>query len=107
VPHTLITISDASTRFLLARGSRLTQLLTQAQYTPMATEVMAPILYAGINGLLDKVPVDKIREWETSFIKHLTSQQQDLLAESSKGIMTKDLEAQYKSVVEAHVADFL
>ena len=51
---------DASTRFILARGARLTELLKQGQYQPMTFEVQVPILYAGVNGLLDKVPVDKM-----------------------------------------------
>jgi F-type H+-transporting ATPase subunit alpha len=57
---------DASTRYLLNRGSRLTELLKQPQYNPMPTEVMAPLIYAGVNGMLDKVPVDKIGAWERS-----------------------------------------
>lgn len=51
---------DASTRFILNRGARLTELLKQGQYQPMPFELMAPILWAGINGYLDKVPTDKI-----------------------------------------------
>ena len=43
---------DASTRYLLARGSRLTELLKQAQYSPLSFELMVPILYAGVNGML-------------------------------------------------------
>ena len=46
---------DASTRYLLNRGQRLTELLKQGQYEPMANEVQVPIIYAGINGLLDRV----------------------------------------------------
>lgn len=57
---------DASTRYLLNRGSRLTELLKQPQYNPMPTEVMAPLIYAGVNGMLDKVPVDQIGAWERS-----------------------------------------
>jgi F-type H+-transporting ATPase subunit alpha len=57
---------DASTRYLLNRGSRLTELLKQPQYNPMPTEVMAPLIYAGVNGMLDKVPVEKIGAWERS-----------------------------------------
>lgn len=57
---------DASTKFLLNRGQRLTELLKQPQFTPMAVELQIPLIYAGINGLLDKVPVDRIVEWEKS-----------------------------------------
>ena len=43
---------DASTRFLLARGARLTELLKQGQYQPLAMEIQVPIIYAGVNGLV-------------------------------------------------------
>ena len=43
---------DASTRFLLSRGARLTELLKQGQYQPLPTEIQVPIIYAGVNGLV-------------------------------------------------------
>lgn len=43
---------DASTRFLLSRGARLTELLKQGQYQPLPMEVQVPIIYAGVNGLV-------------------------------------------------------
>jgi len=97
---------DASTRFILARGSRLTELLKQGQYKPMSFEVQVPILYAGVNGLLDKVPVDKITAWEADFMSHLTSSKEALLKEISKGVMTKDLESQIRETVTSHVSGF-
>ena len=47
---------DASMRFLLARGARLTELLKQGQYQPLAMEIQVPIIYAGVNGLV-RVPI--------------------------------------------------
>jgi len=43
---------DASTRYLLNRGARLTELLKQGQYSPLAMEIQVPIIYAGVNGLV-------------------------------------------------------
>ncbi|KAH9935067.1 ATP synthase F1 alpha subunit [Amylocystis lapponica] len=97
---------DASTRFLLSRGARLTELLKQGQYQPMSMEIQVPIIYAGVNGLLDSVPVDKITKWEAEFRGHLTSAQGPLLKEISTGNITPDVEAQIKKVVEDHVASF-
>lgn len=57
----------------------------------MATEVQIPILYAGINGLLDSVPVNKITAWESAFKEHLTTSGQDILTELGKGQMPKEL----------------
>ncbi|GAA93361.1 uncharacterized protein L969DRAFT_97574 [Mixia osmundae IAM 14324] len=79
---------DASTRYLLNRGSRLTELLKQGQFQPMPFETMVPILYAGVNGKLDKVPVDKITAWEKSFRDHLKGQE-SMLKEIGKGKMTR------------------
>ncbi|GAA6001192.1 F1F0 ATP synthase subunit alpha, partial [Rhodotorula paludigena] len=98
---------DASTRFLLNRGSRLTELLKQGQYNPLPISIQVPTIYAGVNGLLDKVPVDQIGAWEKSFQEHLRSQQQSLLAEVDKGVMTPELEASLKKVVQEHVSSFV
>jgi len=97
---------DASTRFLLNRGSRLTELLKQGQYQPMAFEVMVPILYAGVNGLLDRIPVEKITAWELDFRNHLSSDQGELLKEVSGGTMTPELEKKIKDTVTKHVSSF-
>jgi F-type H+-transporting ATPase subunit alpha len=97
---------DASTRFLLSRGARLTELLKQGQYQPMAMEVQVPIIYAGVNGLLDSIAVDKITTWEQEFRSHLTTQQAALLEEIQKGNITPELEGKIKKVVEDHVSSF-
>ncbi|KAL7421258.1 Alpha subunit of the F1 sector of mitochondrial F1F0 ATP synthase [Cryptotrichosporon argae] len=98
---------DASTRYLLNRGARLTELLKQPQYSPMPTEIMAPLIYAGVNGLLDKVDTAKITAWENSFVEQLKSQHQPLLEKLSGGVLTKEIEEEMKKVIEAHVNDFV
>jgi len=97
---------DASTRFLLSRGARLTELLKQGQYQPLAVEVQIPVIYAGVNGLLDSIPVDKIVQWEAEFRQHLTSSQSGLLEKISQGTVTEELEREIKKVVEDHVSSF-
>ncbi|BGP24193.1 ATP synthase subunit alpha [Rhodotorula toruloides] len=94
---------DASTRFLLNRGSRLTELLKQGQYQPLPIEIQVPIIYAGVNGLLDRVPVDKIGAWEAAFKDHLKGQQ-SLLDKVSAGKMTPELDAEIKKTVQEHVS---
>ncbi|KAG8889286.1 Alpha subunit of the F1 sector of mitochondrial F1F0 ATP synthase [Tulasnella sp. 332] len=98
---------DASTRFLLSRGARLTELLKQGQYQPLKVEVQVPIIFAGVNGLLDSIPVDQITRWELEFRTHLGSSQQALLTEIAKGTVTPETEAQIKKVVEDHVSAFV
>ena len=97
---------DAGTRYTLERGARLTELLKQRQYSPLATEVQIPIIFAGVNGLLDNVPVEQIVEWEESFREHLQSQS-DLLKDIEKGVMTKELEEKMKSTIKSHVEGYL
>ncbi|KAI3623183.1 ATP1 [Malassezia furfur] len=97
---------DASTRYTLNRGARLTELLKQPQYQPLATEVQIPILFAGVRGLLDEIPVDKIVEWEATYRDELQSQP-ELLAEIGKGVFTKELEENLTKSVKNSVSSFV
>ena len=72
----------------------------------MAMEVHVPIIYAGVNGLLDPIPVDQITKWEGDFRSHLTSTQSALLEEISTGKVTPEVEEKIKKVVEDHVTSF-
>src|SRR5467141_4497308 len=58
---------DASTQRMLARGQRMVELLKQGQYQPLPVEKQVVIIFAGTQGLLDDVPVDVVREFETFF----------------------------------------
>ncbi|PWN28492.1 ATP synthase F1, alpha subunit [Jaminaea rosea] len=98
---------DASTKATLDRGSRLTELLKQGQYQPMATEVQIPIIFAGIRGLLDDVPVNRITEWENAFRQHIESEGSAILSELNKGTMPKELEEKITSFVKEFTSGFL
>ncbi|KAI3629031.1 hypothetical protein CBS9595_000103 [Malassezia furfur] len=97
---------DASTRYTLNRGARLTELLKQPQYQPLATEVQIPILFAGVRGLLDEIPVDKIVEWESTYRDELQNQP-ELLAEIGKGVFNKELEENLTKSVKNSVSSFV
>ena len=84
----------------------LTFFTEQGQYQPLPTDVQVPIIYAGVNGLLDPIAVDQITRWESEFRQHLTSSQTALLEEIAKGTVTPELEGKIKRVVEDHVASF-
>ncbi|CAO1624884.1 unnamed protein product [Jaminaea pallidilutea] len=98
---------DASTRSTLSRGERLTEILKQGQYQPMATELQIPIIFAGIRGLVDSVPTNRITEWEGNFREHLQSAGSDILSELGKGQMPKELEEKITNFVKDHVESFL
>src|SRR5213080_1543803 len=71
---------DASTQKLLARGARLTELLKQPQYQPMPVEEQAVVIYAGVNGYLDPIPVDRVRAFEHGLLGLVRTQHADILA---------------------------
>jgi len=64
---------DVATRNQLERGRRVTEVLKQPQYQPMPLRQQVEILYAVVNGLLDDVPVEKVREFEIAFHRFMES----------------------------------
>src|SRR5258705_2648176 len=58
---------DRATQMQLARGQRMVELLKQGQYQPLLVEKQVVIIFAGTQGLLDDLPVDAVREFETFF----------------------------------------
>ena len=99
---------DAATKQTLNRGERLTELLKQKQYSPMAVNEMVPIIFAGVNGHLDNVPVNKILQWESDFLAHLKNNESDMLAQIEReGALSKDLESKLKEVVETFTKAFV
>jgi len=70
---------DATTQRLLARGSRLTELLKQPQFSPLKMEEQVVVIYAGVNGYLDALPVGKVREFESGLLSLLRSKHGDIL----------------------------
>jgi len=70
---------DASTQFTLNRGARLTELLKQKQYKPLPVEEQVVIIYAGVNGFLDKLPVARVGEFEQALIPYIKQSHPDVL----------------------------
>ncbi|KAJ5232964.1 ATP synthase subunit alpha [Penicillium chermesinum] len=91
---------DASTKQTLARGERLTELLKQKQYSPMAVSDMVPLIFAGVNGFLDNIPVNKILQWESDILAHLKSNNPEIQQTIEKeGQISKELENQLKEAI--------
>jgi len=70
---------DATTQRLLNRGSRLTELLKQPQFSPLKMEEQVVVIYAGVNGYLDPIPVDRVRAFEHGLLGLLRTQHADVL----------------------------
>ena len=70
---------DAATQRLLERGARLTELLKQPQFSPLKMEEQTCVIYAGVNGYLDPLPVGRVRAFEDGLLALLRSQHGDIL----------------------------
>ena len=72
---------DATTQRLLNRGSRLTELLKQPQFSPLKMEEQVCSIYAGVNGFLDALPLNKVKPFEDALLANLRTQNVALLNE--------------------------
>ena len=98
---------DPTTQRLLNRGARLTELLKQQQFAPMLMEEQVCVIYAGVNGYLDVIPVNRVRAFQDGLLETLHGKHAALL----ETIRTsKDLSdaaaAELKSTVDAFAASF-
>jgi F-type H+-transporting ATPase subunit alpha len=92
---------DASTQRLLNRGARLTELLKQPQFSPLKTEEQVAVIYAGVNGYLDQLPVNRVREFETGLLAFLRSEHRSLLDSiRTEGQLTDAIRTEMKSVLD-------
>ncbi|MQC17461.1 MAG: F0F1 ATP synthase subunit alpha [Chloroflexi bacterium] len=91
---------DAATRRQLTRGARLTELLKQPQFQPLSLGQQVTILYAGVNGLLDDVPVEKVLDFEKAFHEYMAAGNQDLVNRiTTSGDISEDDEAAIRQAV--------
>lgn len=98
---------DAATQALLNRGVRLTELLKQGQYEPMAIEEQVAVIYAGVRGHLDKVDPSRITEFEKAFMQHILANEQDLLATiREEGQIKPEIDAKLKQIVISFLETF-
>jgi len=98
---------DASTRQLLSRGERLTELLKQPQYSPMDVEEQVAVIFAGVKGYLDQIPTQKIGEFEQSLIQKLNAKGSNILESIRKDkSISDDTEKALKDTLDELVKNF-
>merc|ERR1712051_585254 len=98
---------DAATQQLLNRGVRLTELLKQGQYVPMAIEEQVAVIFCGVRGFLDKIDPSKITDFEKKFLDHVLATQRPLLDQIGKdGHLSEASDAALKKVVTDFMASF-
>jgi len=99
---------DRATQLQLARGQRMVELLKQGQYSPQSVERQIAIIFAGTQGLLDDMPVDQIREFETFLFGFLDRKHAQVLGDiASKKELTDDLRAALAAAINAAKAEFM
>ncbi|MEM8650449.1 MAG: F0F1 ATP synthase subunit alpha [Pseudomonadota bacterium] len=98
---------DAATQRLLNRGSRLTELLKQPQFSPLKTEEQVAVIFAGVNGFLDDLEISQVGPFEQGLLTSLRSDHQDLLNDiAEKQALDDDLTEKLKSAIEAFAKSF-
>ena len=98
---------DASTQRLLARGARLTELLKQGQYSPLAIEEQVVVIFAGVRGYLDGVEVEQIGRFEQEFLSEIRAGGSNILnAIRSPGEMSEDTEKKLAGMLDDFTKKF-
>ncbi|MER8973402.1 MULTISPECIES: F0F1 ATP synthase subunit alpha [unclassified Mesorhizobium] len=98
---------DAATQRLLNRGSRLTELLKQPQFSPLKVEEQVAVIFAGVNGYLDKLAVNQVGKFEHGLLSHMRSAGKDVLDGIRKEkALSDDLRARLKAEIDAFAKTF-
>jgi F-type H+-transporting ATPase subunit alpha len=94
---------DKATQQQLNRGARLVELLKQPQYQPLPVENQVAIVFAGTQGLLDEVPLNQVRVYETEFHRFMDTRFGNVLASIRE---KKNLDDQIKAALVAAIKEF-
>ena len=98
---------DAATQQLLNRGVRLTELLKQDQYVPMAVEEQVVAIFAGVRGYLDGVEVDQIGRFEQELLNEIREKKPEILtANRDSGDLADDVDKQLSEHLEEFTKKF-
>ncbi len=98
---------DAATQRLLNRGARLTELLKQPQFSPLKTEEQVCVIFAGVNGYLDKLPVNKVGDFEKGLLNSLRNDHKAILDDIRKEQALSDsIRDRLKAAIDAFAKNF-
>src|SRR5947208_3123328 len=91
---------DAATQAKIERGKRIVEVFKQPQYKPIAVEAQAAVLWAVQNGVLDDIPVDRIKDCQNKLTEYLTTRKPEVMAKLAKEKALSDaLTAELKTAV--------
>ena len=98
---------DKATQARLNRGRKTMEVLKQRQYEPMSVEEQVVVIYCAVNGYLDDVDVDKIKDFEEGFLKFMHSEKQDIFAGlKEQQALAPELEEELKIAIEEYKNSF-
>jgi len=89
---------DAATKLTIERGRRNQEVLKQGQFSPVPVEKQVAIIYASTNGLLDNIPVNRVREFEQLFTTQLEANYPEVLQGLAQGKLDDEITAVLKKV---------
>lgn len=97
---------DAITKSILDRGFRNVEILKQPQYSPLPVEQQVAIIFCGSKGLLQKIPIERVHDFEVEFLHYLVEHKQALLETLSKGSYTPEVESELEAVAKEHIRKY-
>ena len=98
---------DASTQKLLARGERLTELLKQGQFSPLASEEQVVLLYAGVNGYMDSIETNQIGDFEEQLLSTIKKDYMNILDDiKTTSALNEENETLLKDTLEKFSENF-
>ncbi|MCU4654908.1 F0F1 ATP synthase subunit alpha [Roseibacterium sp. SDUM158016] len=99
---------DAATQRLLNRGARLTELMKQPQYSPLTNAEIVCVIFAGISGFLDKLPVSAVGRFERGLVTFMRQKKSDVLdwITNEDPKIKGDAADKLKAAIEEYAADF-
>ncbi len=92
---------DASTKAVLDKGARNVEILKQGQYSPLSVEKQVAIVYCGTRGLLKKLEIKKVAEFEKKFLENLEGYHREVLEKLKNGIFDDEIAEELKNAAEA------
>jgi len=99
---------DPTTQAQITRGQRLMELMKQPQYSPMEVEDQIVVLFAGVNGYLDDLPLSAVKPFEEGLLKFVKEKYDDILSEiRTKKQLTKELEERMHKAIKEFKEEFV
>ncbi|OGL39298.1 MAG: F0F1 ATP synthase subunit alpha [Candidatus Schekmanbacteria bacterium RIFCSPHIGHO2_02_FULL_38_11] len=98
---------DKATQSQLSRGARMVEILKQGQYQPLTTEKQILIIFVGVNGMLDDIPIEECQRFEKEFLQFVENNHKNILTEiKEKKEISKEMEEKMKNLIKEFKQSF-